>query len=274
VDQPLIFNFFRIDTEDIGMEMDASYNWFLVMLSFLVSVFGSFTGLQITNGMKSSKQGPSAVWIIAAAVSLGGGAIWTMHFIGMLAYQVPMDVGYTPGLTFLSLLIAVVAVGIGIFIAVSGQLSIIRLLGAGLFTGLAVASMHYIGMEAMVMHGSMTYDNTLVGVSLVIAVVAATVALWLAVNLKGTLLMLGSAVIMAIAVCGMHYTGMAAMSMVHDHSAEQLIIENSMSPMTMGLFIFCASMLLLVICLIMSLNQLSSRMEEELGEPEEGFAKT
>lgn len=246
--------------------MEASYNWFLVILSFVISVFGSFTGLQITNGMKSSNQGVSLGWIIAAAVSLGGGAIWTMHFIGMLAYQVPMDVGYTPGLTFLSLLIAVVAVGIGIYIAVSGELSVIRLLGAGLFTGLAVASMHYIGMEAMVMSGTMVYDKTLVGVSLAIAVVAATVALWLAVNLKGTLLMLGSAVIMAIAVCGMHYTGMAAMGMVHDHSAEQMVIENSMSPMTMGLFIFCASMLLLVICLIMSLNQLSNRMHEELGE--------
>lgn len=250
------------------MEMEASYNWFLVLLSFFISVFGSFTGLQLTNGMKSSKSGPSITWIIAAAVSLGGGAIWTMHFIGMLAYQVPMDVGYTPGLTFLSLLIAVVAVGIGIYIAVSGKLSVVRLLGAGLFTGLAVASMHYIGMEAMVMPGTMEYDHVLVGISLVIAIVAATVALWLAVNLKGTALMLGSAVIMAIAVCGMHYTGMAAMTMVHDHDAEQMIIENSMSPMTMGLFIFCASMLLLVICLIMSLNQLSNRMEEEFGDTE------
>lgn len=247
------------------MEMEANYNWFLVILSFLVSVFGSFTGLQITNGMKSSKTGPSMLWIIAAAVSLGGGAIWTMHFIGMLAYQVPMDVGYTPGLTFASLLIAIVAVGIGLYIAVSGKLSVLRLLGAGLFTGLAVASMHYIGMEAMVMPGStMVYNSTLVAASLVIAVVAATVALWLAVNLKGTMLMLGSAVIMAIAVCGMHYTGMAAMTMKHNHDTELVVIENSMTPMTMGLFIFCASMLLLVICLIMSLNQLSNRMEEEL----------
>ncbi len=251
------------------MEMEASYSWFLVILSFLVSVFGSFTGLQITNGMKSSKNEPSLLWIALAAVSLGGGAIWTMHFIGMLAYQIPMDIGYTPGLTFLSLLIAIISVGIGIYIAVTGRLSVGRLLGAGMFTGLAVASMHYIGMEAMVMPGAgMTYDKTLVGVSLVIAVVAATVALWLAVNLKGTMIMLCSAVVMAIAVCGMHYTGMAAMIMTHNHDTESLVIENSMTPMTMGLFIFCASMLLLVICLIMSLNQLSNRMEDELGHTE------
>ena len=247
------------------MEMEASYNWFLVSLSFLIAVFGSFTGLQITNGMKSSAAGPTPLWIIAAAVSLGGGAIWTMHFIGMLAYQVPMDIGYLPGPTFASLALAVIAVGIGIYIAVSGKLSIIRLLGAGLFTGLAVAGMHYLGMEAMVMPGStMVYDKTLVGASLGIAVVAATVALWLAVNLKGTLIMLASAVVMAIAVCGMHYTGMAAMSMVHNHEDDQTIIENSMSPMTMGLFIFCASMLLLVICLIMSLSQLSKKNQDEM----------
>ncbi len=245
------------------MEMEASYNWFLVGLSFLIAVFGSFTGLQITNGIKSSRK-VSPVWIAAAAVAIGGGAIWTMHFIGMLAYQVPMDMGYSPGLTFLSLVIAVVAVGIGIYIAVQGRLSVVRLLGAGLFTGLAVASMHYIGMEAMVMAGSMVYDRTLVTVSVVIAVVAATVALWLAVNLRGTLPMLASAVVMGIAVCGMHYTGMAAMTMVHDHNLHHVVIENSMSPMTMGLFVFCASMLLLVICLIMSLNQLSHRMYDEL----------
>ena len=249
------------------MEMEATYNWFLVSLSFLISVFGSFTGLQITNGMKSSPNGPSMLWIFAAAVSLGGGAIWTMHFIGMLAYQVqvPTDIGYKPGLTFVSLLIAIVAVGIGVYIAVSGKLSFIRLLGAGLFTGLAVASMHYIGMEAMVMPGStMSYNPVLVGVSIVIAVVAATVALWLAVNLKGSGIMFVSAIVMAIAVCGMHYTGMAAMSMTHNHDADQSIIENSMTPMTMGLFIFCASMLLLVICLIMSLNQLSNRIQDEM----------
>lgn len=247
------------------MEMEVSYNWFLVSLSFLVAVFGSFTGLQITNGMKSSSSGPSPLWIIAAAVSLGGGAIWTMHFIGMLAYQVPMDIGYLPGPTFASLAVAIISVGIGVYIAVSGKLSVVRLLGAGLFTGLAVAGMHYLGMEAMVMPGStMTYDKTLVGVSIAIAIVAATVALWLAVNLKGTAIMLGSAVVMAIAVCGMHYTGMAAMKMAHNHDTEQTIIENSLSPMTMGLFIFCASMLLLVICLIMSLNQLSKRVHDEL----------
>lgn len=248
------------------MEMDASYNGFLVGLSFLIAVFGAFTALQLTNGMKYSRSGPSTAWIIAAALSLGGGGIWTMHFIGMLAYQIPSDIGFDPFLTFLSLVVAVIAVGVGITIAVSGKLSMVRLMGAGVFTGAGVASMHYLGMKAMVMHGSMHYDQLLVGISVAIAIVAATIALWLAVNLKGTLTMLGASVIMAIAVCGMHYTGMAAMIMHHDHLMEPAIIEGSVSPMTMALFIFCATMLLLVMCLIMSLSQLSMRMEEEFVE--------
>lgn len=251
------------------MAMDISYNGFLVALSFFISVFGAFTGLQITNGIKSSQHGFSLPWIVAAAFALGGGAIWTMHFIGMLAYQVPMDVGYSPGLTFLSLIIAVVVVGIGVAIAVAGHLSLVRLLSAGLFTGLGVASMHYVGMAAMVMPGEMHYDNLLVGVSLGIAVVAATAALWLAVNLSGAWQMLGSAVVMAIAVCGMHYTGMAAMVMVPPEGGMDTgMLQTGMTPMTMGLFVFCASMVLLVLCLIVSLSQLSNRMYEELDDLE------
>lgn len=248
------------------MEMDVSYNWFLVLLSFLISVFGAFTGLQITNGMKASGKGLSWPWVVAAAMALGGGGIWTMHFIGMLAYQVPMDVAYSPGLTFVSLVLAVAAVGLGVATVVAGKLTWPRLLGAGLFAGLGVASMHYVGMAAMVMPGEMLYDQRLVALSLVIAVVAATVALWLAVNLTGTGQMLLSAVVMAIAVCGMHYTGMAAMTMVHEPGQMgAMVLGEGMTPMTMGLFVFCASMILLVLCLVASLSQLNQKMEEELG---------
>lgn len=251
------------------MEMDVSYNWFLVMLSFLVSVFGSFTGLQMTNGMKTLEKGFSWPWVVAAAFALGGGAIWSMHFIGMLAYQVPMDVAYAPGLTFASLLIAVLVVGVGVAIAVSGKLTWGRLMGAGLFAGLGVASMHYVGMAAMVMPGEMQYDQLLVGVSIVIAVVAATAALWLAVNLRGNWQMLGAAVVMAVAVCGMHYTGMVAMTMVHTpDTATASVLGEGMTPMTMGLFIFCASMVLLVLCLVAALSQLNQKMQEELGDLE------
>jgi MHYT domain (predicted integral membrane sensor domain) len=240
---------------------EPSYNQFLVALSFLVSVFGSYTGILLVKAAQSSTTNRSA-WIIAAATALGGGAIWTMHFIGMLAYDMGMPVNYDPLITFASLAIAVIVVGIGLFFVGGNQKSVARLLVAGVITGLGVASMHYSGMYAMNMAASMNYDPVLFAVSIVIALVAATAALWLAFNLEGNIKMLLAAVVMGIAVCGMHYVGMAAMNMgAMDHSAQ---IEEGIKPLTLGLFIFCFSMLLLVLCLIVGMAQLSRKMYEAM----------
>lgn len=244
------------------MEIEASYNWFLVGLSFFVAAFGSFTALQLMRGIRTAEGAAKGFWLVMAAFALGGGAIWTMHFIGMIAYKVPMEVGYHLGMTFLSLLIAVVVVGIGIFILSRKQESILVLLVAGTITGLGVASMHYTGMEAMVMAADMSYDPLLFGISIGIAIVAATAALWLAFNLEGSLQMFAASIVMAIAVSGMHYTGMAAMVMTAN--GQEVAINSSMEPLTLGLFIFCFSMLLLLLSLIVTLSQLQKRMYEEL----------
>lgn len=244
------------------MEMAPSYNYFLVALSYSISVFGSYVGLQLVRGMRASDDQSRLKWVITAALALGGGAIWAMHFIGMLAYETSMEVVYTPSLTFMSLALAVIVVGAGLFFLSMHRTSIVHLLIAGTLTGLGVATMHYTGMEAMVMAADMSYDSTLVGISIVIAVVAATAALWLAFNLQGNAQMIGASFIMGLAVCGMHYTGMAAMTMTHNNS--QIAIESTIAPMTLGLLIFCFSMLLLVLCLIVTLTQLNRRMYAEL----------
>jgi len=249
--------------------IEPSYNLFLVALSFLVSVFGSYTGILLVKAAQSSTSNRAA-WIMAAATALGGGAIWTMHFIGMLAYDMGMPVNYDPLITFASLAIAVIVVGIGLFFVAGNQNSVARLLVAGIITGLGVASMHYSGMYAMNMAASMTYDPALFSISIVIALVAATAALWLAFNLEGNVKMLLAAVVMGIAVCGMHYVGMAAMNMGSmDHSA---IIEEGIKPLTLGLFIFCFSMLLLVLCLIVGMAQLSRKMYETMEAEDEAEA--
>ncbi len=241
--------------------IDPSYNFFLVALSFCVSVFGSYTGLMLVKAAQSSTVNKTG-WIMAAAIALGGGAIWTMHFIGMLAYDMGMPVNYDPLITFASLAIAVVVVGIGLFFVAGDQNSVARLMVAGVITGLGVASMHYSGMYAMNMAASMSYDPGLFAVSIVIALVAATAALWLAFNLDGNAKMLGAALVMGVAVCGMHYVGMAAMQMdAMDHAVQ---IEEGIKPLTLGLFIFCFSMLLLVLCLIVGMAQLSRRMYETM----------
>lgn len=245
---------------------DPSYNYFLVALSFFVSVFGSYTGLLLVKAARTAQTNKTA-WICAAALALGGGAIWTMHFIGMLAFDAGMPVNYDPLITFASLVIPVVVVGLGVYFVSGDQGSILRLLIAGCITGLGVASMHYSGMHAMNMSAEMTHDATLVAVSVVIAIIAATTALWLAFNLDGNIKMMGAAVVMGIAVCGMHYVGMAAMQMgALDHS---VVIEEGIRPLTLGLFIFCFSMLLLVLCLIVTMAQLNRRMYEQMEAEDE-----
>lgn len=250
------------------MEMQGTYNVFLVLLSFSVAVFGSYTSLMLISGLQGREGGAKFLWVAFAAIALGGGAIWTMHFIGMLAYETSMPSGYDIGWTFISLLVAVVIVAVGISMVASNQKSLLRLLTAGLITGLGVASMHYVGMDAMIMAADMVYNQTLVAVSVLIAIVAATAAFWLAFNLHGNLQRLISSFVMGTAVCGMHYTGMAAMTMVHN-TDKVVHIDSSMEPLTLGLFIFCFSMLLLVICLIVALANLNKKMYEEMEMDEE-----
>lgn len=246
------------------MEVEYSYNLNLVALSFLISVLGSFTALQLVAGVRQDRERESRVslpWVMSSALAMGGGAIWAMHFIGMLAYQTPIEIAYDPLITLLSLVVAVVVVGIGIYIVSAGSLSLARLVMAGIFTGFGVASMHYAGMSAMVMAADMVFDAELVSVSVVIAVVAAIAALWLAFTLTGIIEKLASAVVMGVAVCGMHYTGMAAMTMVPNDTIVET--NSAMSPLVLGFLIFCATAVLLFLCLIVAMSRLNRHFQYE-----------
>jgi len=187
-----------------------SYDLMLVALSFVISVFGAYTALQLAIGIPAAQGKSMVAWLIGAALAMGGGAIWSMHFIGMLAFEVDIPVAYDPVITLVSAIIAVAVTGVGLFVVGRGEASAAKLLIGGIFTGLGVAGMHYTGMAAMIMPAGLSYDSLLFSLSIVIAVVAATVALWLAFNLRGNLQRFGSAFVMGAAVCGMHYTGMAA----------------------------------------------------------------
>ncbi len=188
----------------------ATYDLTLVALSFLIAVFGAYTALQLAIEIPVAEGKGMVGWLSGAALAMGGGAIWSMHFIGMLAWQVDIPVGYDPSLTVISAVIAVMVTGIGLFAVGRGAASYAKLIMGGIFTGLGVAGMHYTGMAAIIMPADLSYDPLLFALSIVIAVVAATVALWLAFNLRGNLQRFGSAIVMGLAVCGMHYTGMAA----------------------------------------------------------------
>jgi NO-binding membrane sensor protein with MHYT domain len=234
----------------MNMHNHIVYEPLLVALSYLISVLGSYTALQLAIAIPQARSGVAALgWVAGAAVALGGGAIWSMHFIAMNAADMGMPVSYDATLTLSSLAMAIVASGIGLYVVGRGEGSATKLLVSGVVTGLGVALMHYTGMAAMIMKARISYDNTLFYASLVIAVVAATVALWLAFNLRGNLQRFGSALVMGVAVCGMHYTAMVAVKMTPTAEAASAT-GISLPPATLGQSVFVVSAVVLVLLLV------------------------
>ena len=184
----------------------------LVVLSFLVAYFASLTALDMGARLRKASGKARRLWLIGSAVVLGGG-IWSMHFVAMLAMNADVPVGYAPGLTLFSLLVAIGIVAVGFHVVTMREKpSIPRQLAAGVIVGAGVSIMHYSGMAAMVVPGWLVYNPGLVSASVAIAVVAATAALWLTLNLRSWWHRAVAAGVMAVAVCGMHYTAMAATS--------------------------------------------------------------
>ena len=196
------------------------HGWLTPAVSYLLSVLGSYLGLVCAVRLRSAPSTGWRVWWLGlAAVAIGGTGIWTMHFVAMLGFSVSgTPIRYDVGLTAASALIAVVTVGLGLVVALLGESARrIRTILGGLLAGLGVAAMHYTGMAAMRLNGDISYTRNRVAASVVIAVVAATVAIWLALTVSKPLVIFISALVMGIAVNGMHFTGMTAMS-VREHS--------------------------------------------------------
>ena len=191
---------------------DFSYGPVTPVLGFVMSSLGCFLGLRCTTRARASHGAPRVRWLLLAAVSIATTGIWVMHFVAMLGFTIPgQTITYSVPVTVLSMLIAVVVVGIGLLIVGFGSAGWRNLLLGGVIIGFGVASMHYIGMAAMKMPDTVRYNNTLVVLSVVIAVVAGTAALWAALRLTAVWATLVASLIMGVAVSGMHYTGMAAM---------------------------------------------------------------
>jgi NO-binding membrane sensor protein with MHYT domain len=191
-----------------------TYGAFNPVAAFLLAFLGSFFGLLGTRRARDARtRGRRNRWLVIAAFAIGGGAIWLMHFTAMLGFDVPdSPMRYSIPLTMLSFVFAVFTVGVGLMIVGHGRRSGPKTAVAGLLTGAGVLAMHYTGMAGMHLGGTIHYNVMLVAASGVIAVVASAVALWFTVSVRGAGPTAGAALIMAVAVCGVHYTGMAAMS--------------------------------------------------------------
>ncbi|NMY84653.1 EAL domain-containing protein [Pseudomonas sp. WS 5411] len=194
--------------------LTGSYSPALVLISLFVAILASYTALDLTGRIATAKGRAVYLWMAGGALAMGIG-VWSMHFIGMLAFSLPIALGYDMGITALSLLIAVLSSGFALWLVNQPRLPAWQLGFGALIMGAGISTMHYTGMAAMRMMPGIDYDPTLFTASLLIAVGASAAALWIAFKLRRNtpyvrLARSAAAVVMGVAIVGMHYTGMAA----------------------------------------------------------------
>lgn len=201
--------------------MNGSYNPWLVALSFALAVCVSYTALNLASRVATARRQYVRMWLAGGALAMGVG-IWSMHFIGMLAFTLPIPLSYDIPKTLASLVVAILVSGFALSIASQKQSSLGRLAGAAVLMGLGIAAMHYSGMGAIRIVPFITYEPKLLALSIVIAIVASFAALWLFFRLRGgaswRILLQRSiaSLVMGVAISGMHYTGMFASQFAPD----------------------------------------------------------
>lgn len=162
-----------------------SYDLGLVALSYAIAVLGSFVALTAARRIRGEQGGTRWLNVLAAGSALGGIGVWSMHFTGMLALRLGMGSGYAMAETLVSLVAAVAATSAALAFVAQRPDSNVRVLGAGALLGLGVAFMHYLGMAGMRFPGFIVWSWDVVGLSVLIAVAAASAALWLAFRTRG-----------------------------------------------------------------------------------------
>ncbi|MGI5425079.1 MHYT domain-containing protein [Streptomyces sp. CA-179760] len=193
-----------------------SYGLVTPLVAYLMACLGGALGLRCTTRSMLVAQSWRPGWLALGSAAIGSG-IWTMHFVAMMGFTVQeTPIHYDKAMTFASLAVAVVMVGVGVFIVGYKGARGTALFTGGTITGLGIASMHYLGMASMRLDGKLEYNTFTVGISVAIAMCAATAALWAAGQVRGFLWSVGASLVMGLAVSGMHYTGMAALD-VHLH---------------------------------------------------------
>jgi diguanylate cyclase len=193
--------------------MPVPYETWLVALSIVMAIQGAYVGLSLAVQIGTATGVRRRLLLAGAAFSFAI-AIWTMHFVGMLAARIPFPVDYLVFPTLLSFLVCVIVVGAAVYATSSGPLTMLRLTLSSCLMGGGIFSMHYIGMGALSASAYMLHDRTLVAASMAIAIAASALALWLATGRSGRPPLILSAIVFGIAVSGMHYTAMAGLTLL------------------------------------------------------------
>ncbi|HEX2556414.1 MAG TPA: MHYT domain-containing protein [Microvirga sp.] len=232
------------------MTLVGAHDAVLVALSILIATVASYTALDLAGRTKAASGWVRYAWMAAAAVAMGGG-IWSMHFIAMLAFSMPgMTANYDLGLTVLSLVLPIAVTGIGFVAADRERTGYATLALSGLLMGLGIVAMHYVGMAAMRMAADLSYDSLWVALSVLIAIGASTVALWLAFRNAGLLQKLLASGVMGIAVSGMHYTAMRAAIFTAHSAVDGAHGHASISQTNLALAVATTTLLILFLGLV------------------------
>ncbi len=238
-----------------------SYSPSLVVISLFVAILASYTALDLSGRIATARGRAVYLWIAGGAIAMGIG-VWSMHFIGMLALRLPFALGFDFGITAFSLLVAVLSSGFALWLVSQPQLPAWQVGFGALVMGTGIAAMHYTGMAAMRMTPGIDYDPSLFGASLLIAVAASGAALWIAHNLRRNtpyvrLLRGAAAVVMGVAIVGMHYTGMAAARFADESFCGAAL--NGLSGKGLDNLVLVTTLAVLAIALLTSL--LDARLE-------------
>lgn len=233
------------------------YDLRLVALSIVVAAIASYTALDLAGRVSASQGRRSGIWLLGGAFSMGTG-IWSMHFIGMLAFRLPVPMAYDIPINILSWLIAIIVSGIALFVVRRPAMTGGNLFAGAALMGVGICSMHYTGMAAMRMSPPIQYDSVLFAASVIIAMVASLAALWIAFKLRrkysGTAILakLGSALVMGLAIAGMHYTGMAAAQFAPGSICLAADASGGMDNAMLAVIIGIATVSILAITLVIS----------------------
>src|SRR5712691_6323200 len=253
------------------MVITGTHDPYLVALSILVAAFASYTALDLGGHVATARGLARRVWLVAAAITMGGG-IWSMHFVAMLAFIMPTPMSYDIGLTTLSLMVAIFVTGSGFYVISRKSASLLRLVFSGIFMGLGIVAMHYTGMAAMRGHAEPSYDCIYVALSIVIAIGASTAALWLAFRTTDLGQKVVAAVVMGLAISGMHYTAMRAAIFTAYGPVHETRVDASLDQANLALAVAGITFVILAFVSIASLSE-QKRAEEALRQARADLAR-
>jgi NO-binding membrane sensor protein with MHYT domain len=231
--------------------LNVAYDPLLVLSSVLVAIMAAFTGLRLTNGLAALTPSERKRSIAEAAVALGGG-IWSMHFIGMLAVSFPITIGYAALPTLGSVLIAILVTGLGLLILHYGMRTQARIVAAGMLTGLGIVSMHYLGMSAISGNCIVSYNPTGVLLATAIAIASSILALELAYRRRTLVATAIGAVMLGLAISGMHYTAMVFTTFTGTGDVA-FVATPALSPSVLALIVAASAFVICGLFLLMAI---------------------